>query len=123
MTKRQSRRADRSVAFAKNLTALMTEKGMSVREAALAAGVSPSTIVDWRAGTAGTDYVSLCKLAKALGVSLSYLLTGEDDSRPNGELPSVTELFDDGGFVFDGFAHIKITRLVPKTSKKGNQSL
>lgn len=122
MTKRRIRSAERSLAFAKNLTALMAEKGLSVREAASAASVSPSTIVDWRAGTAGTDYVSLRKLAKALGVSLSYLLTGEDDLRPNGEPPTMAEIFDDGGFVFDGFAHIKITRLVPKTSKKGNQS-
>ena len=103
--------------FSKQLVRLMEERGVGVRDAARTAQVSPSTIVSWRAGALPEDYLAVKRLAKSLGVSLSYLLTGEDDTRPNG-LPAVAEVFDDGGILFDGYARIKIERLIPKKDKK-----
>jgi transcriptional regulator with XRE-family HTH domain len=106
--------------FSKILSKLMDEKGIGVREAARIAEVGPSTVMSWRAGSLPENYVAVKKLAKALGTTLSYLLTGEDDSRPQGSIPSVAEVFDEAGRLFDGYAKITIQKLVPKTTNKKN---
>ena len=100
--------------FAKILRSLMSEKGITVRQAAEVAGVGVSTIDDWRGGALPEDYSAVKKLAHNLGVSFSFLLTGEEDQRGQAMLPSVTEVFDDGGALFDGFAKITIQRLIPR---------
>ena len=100
--------------FAKILRSLMTEKSMTLRQAATIAGVAPSTIDDWRAGALPEDYSAIKRLADGLGVSFSFLLTGENDQKNPNELPSVTEVFADGGALFDGFAKITIQRLIPR---------
>lgn len=105
--------------FSKLLVSLMEERNLGVREAARAAQVSPSTIVSWRSGSLPEDYVAVKRLAKHLGVSLSFILTGEDETRSEG-VPAVSEVFEDGGVFFDGYARIRIERLVPKkTSDRG----
>jgi transcriptional regulator with XRE-family HTH domain len=105
--------------FAKILRSLMTEKGMTVRQAADLAGVGSSTIDDWRGGALPEDYSAVKRLASGLGVSFTFLLTGEEDRREHAILPSVTEVFEDGGALFDGFAKITIQRLIPR--KKGQE--
>ena len=91
----------------------MAEKGLTVRETAKLAGVSSSTLDGWRAGTAPDNYLAVKKLSKTLGVSFSFLLTGENDY-PSESQPSVAEVFSDGGSLFDGYAKITIQRLIPK---------
>jgi transcriptional regulator with XRE-family HTH domain len=103
--------------FAKILRSLMAEKGLTVRRTAELTGISPSTIDDWRGGALPEDYSAVKRLANNLGVSFSFLLTGEEDQRSPGALPAVTEVFEDGGELFDGYAKITIQRLVPR--KKG----
>lgn len=102
--------------FAKTLIALMAENKLRVREAARIAGVGASTIVAWRAGSAPTDFFAVKKLANHFNVSLSFLLIGSEESRID-HPPSITEVFEDGGAIFDGFAKITIQRLIPR--KKG----
>ena len=111
---KQTRKRTGPMPFAKILRSLMTEKGMTIRQAATFAGVAPSTIDDWRAGALPENYVAVKRLAKSLGVSLSFILTGEDDAHDLGHLPSVTEIFEDGGALFDGYAKITIQRLIPR---------
>lgn len=100
--------------FAKILRNLMAEQSMSVRKAADIAGVGTSTIDNWRAGALPEDYSAVKRLARGLGVSLSFILTGEEESERS---PTVTEVFDDGGILFDGYAKINIQRLVPRKKK------
>ncbi|MGE4210116.1 MAG: helix-turn-helix domain-containing protein [Oligoflexales bacterium] len=57
----------------------MQAASLTVREGADIAGVPTSTLQDWRAGRTPTNFKALRNLCKALGVSLSYLLTGEED--------------------------------------------
>lgn len=114
MAKRMDRHRRGPAPFAKILTKLMEEKGLKVREAARIAEVGPSTIVSWRSGALPEDYSAVKRLAKHLGVTLSFILTGEDDSRPDGAPVTVAEVFDDGGMLFDGYAKITIQRLVPR---------
>jgi transcriptional regulator with XRE-family HTH domain len=109
---KKTRRKDQSH-FAKNLRALMAEKKITVRKAADIAGVGVSTIDNWRSGALPEDYAAVKLLAHRLGVSFSFLLTGEDDSAAE-RLPSIAEVFDDAGSLFDGYAKITIQRLVPR---------
>ncbi|MBI4402648.1 MAG: helix-turn-helix transcriptional regulator [Deltaproteobacteria bacterium] len=102
--------------FSTVLVALMDEKGMTVRKAAKIADVGSSTIDSWRRGAQPGNYLAVKKLARALGTTMSFLLTGEDESRPNGITPSVAEAFSDGELVFDGYARVRIQQLVPRNS-------
>ncbi|HMN70016.1 MAG TPA: helix-turn-helix transcriptional regulator [Bdellovibrionales bacterium] len=99
--------------FAKNLTALLEERGITVRDAARNVGVSPSTIVDWKSGVSPTDYEAVRKLAKLLGVSMCYLLTSHEESATSTP-PPISSVFEPGQILFDGIASIKIVALVPK---------
>lgn len=103
--------------FAKLLVDLMKEKNMTVRSAATVAGVGASTIVSWRSGALPEDYRAVKALAQALGVSFSFLLTGEEDDRGT-DAPSMTEVFQDGGSLFDGYAKISIQRLIPRKKEE-----
>lgn len=110
------RKKRKKTPFAANLISLMEEKAIGVREAAKIAGVSPSTVSEWRNGSHPDDYIAVKKLAKTLGTTLSFLLTGEDDNKV--EVPAISEVFTDGGDLFNGFAEIRIKRLIPRDSKK-----
>ena len=115
---KQTRKRTGPTPFAKILRSLMTEKKMTLREAAKLAGVAPSTIDDWRGGALPADYLAVKWLAKGLGVSLSFILTGENDLHDSLHLPSVTEVFEDGGALFDGYAKITIQRLIPRKKEE-----
>ncbi|MBI3555224.1 MAG: hypothetical protein HY074_03035 [Deltaproteobacteria bacterium] len=116
---KKMKRAEKGVStFSKILTTLMAEKEVGVREAARIAGVGPSTLVSWRAGALPEDYIAVRKLAHHFGVTLGYLLTGEDDTRPADGIPAISEVFQDGGILFDGYAKILVQRLVPKLNDK-----
>lgn len=108
--------------FGKNLTHLLEEKQISVREAARIAHVSSSTIVDWKSGTHPTDFLAIRRLSQALGVTLSFLLTGEEEIRTNHPMP-VSAVFDPGEVIFDGYALIKIESLLPKRVKPKGEGL
>lgn len=101
--------------FAKRLSALMKEKGLTVRDAAKIASVGPSTIDDWKSGTTPADYLAVKRLAKHFGIGFELLLTGEDSNTVGGYSPS--DFFEDGGELFDGYAKISIQRLIPKQKK------
>lgn len=112
----------RDMTFARNLLSLMEERRVGVRELAKRAGTSPANISDYRAGVAPSDFKLVARIAKELGVTMSFLLTGaEDEAEPAANSPSITEVFDDGGSLFDGYARISIQRLIPRSSK-GNKS-
>jgi transcriptional regulator with XRE-family HTH domain len=103
--------------FASRLNQLMQERQMTVREAALQAGVATSTVQNWRSGHLPTDFSAIRRLAQALDFSFSFLLTGEDDCRPRSRTPSITECFVDDGVLFDGYARVTIHKLSPVGEK------
>lgn len=95
----------------------MTQKGVGVREAAGIAGVSPSTISDWRAGVAPDNYEAVAKLAEFFGTSMAFMLLGRHETHLAEGARSVVGVFEDAGVIFDGFAKITIQRLVPREKK------
>lgn len=109
-------RTNRPSIFGKNLTSLLEERELSVREAARIAGVSSSTIVDWKSGSQPTDFDAVLKLAKTLSVSMCYLLTGEED-HVGSQPPPISAVFDKGEVLYNGIASIKIVALIPKGPK------
>ena len=102
--------------FSNRLSRLMQDKKVTIRSLSEATGVPRSTIQDWRSGVQPTDFVGLRHVARYLGSSLSHLLTGEDDDIANS--PSVSQVFKEGEFLFDGFAKISIQRLIPRNNSE-----
>lgn len=99
--------------FAQRLKKLLSEKDISLRKAAKIAEVSPGTLTNWTSNGTPKDFKAVKKLADALGTSMSFLLIGEDDSRPWGNA-QVTEAFEESRPLFDGYAKITITELLPR---------
>ncbi len=104
--------------FATQLSSLMSEKGITIREAALAAGVSPSTLMGWRTGSTPTDLLAVKRLASKLCVSTIWLLTGEHDdqvtTRPVDASSVGQQHFHEGEVFFDGYAKLIVQKLIPK---------
>ena len=57
---------------------LLRERGITPYQVFKATGVSQSTLSDWKNGKSRPKTEKLIKIAKFLGVSVEYLLTGEE---------------------------------------------
>ena len=69
--------------FAKRLCFLMDEHNTTVKELSNIAGVSRSTLSNWRADSIPTDFQACLKIANHFGVSFCFLMTGqEQDTKP-----------------------------------------
>ena len=100
--------------FATNLSLLLKEHNLSLRDAGAVAGVSKSTIADWCSGVDPCgNYVAILKLAQRLGVSLTFLLTGIR------EKPSMDDVFEMGDYLYEGPVVIQIRKLVPRKKDEG----
>lgn len=78
--------------------------------------IPPSTISAWRNGAIGSDYHALKTIAKCLGISLSYLLTGEEEVRSSDQ--TVEEMFEEGEIVYSGYAKVSVLSLIPRKKTK-----
>lgn len=107
--------------FTRILNSVLKEKRVTVRAAAEMAGVGASTIMSWKAGALPEDYVAVQRLAEGLGLTLSFMLTGKDDSRKKESTPAIAEVFDEDDFLFDGYAKITVQRLIPRKMKDGRK--
>ena len=101
--------------FRHRLTTLLESRGLTVRQVAKMVGVPASTIQSWKTGARPSDFFALRKLAIVLNTSLSFLLTGEDDTRDPGFELTIADVLADGGELFDGIAEIRIRRLIPRS--------
>lgn len=99
--------------FARRLNQLMAERKMTVRAAAQHAKVATSTVQNWRSGHIPSDFMAVKRLADALAVSFSFLLTGEEDMHSSTRQPSVSECFSFDEMIFDGYARLTIQKMYP----------
>jgi len=68
--------------FRENLKAELVYSGMPVKELASRSGVNKKTVDSYLGNRGYTPSVEAAvKIAKALGVSVEYLVTGKDDSK------------------------------------------
>lgn len=99
------------------LKAVLKEKGISARKASTLAGVSHSVLDSWTSGATPKDLHAVKKLADSLQISFSWLLIGEHES--GNHKPTMAEFFSETPY-FDGYAHIRIDRLIPKREDEEN---
>ena len=100
--------------WGKRLSAVLKEKTISFRRAAILAKVAPSVIDSWSGGASPTDIQAVKRLCDALDISFTWLLTGTYDKGIHN--PCLTELFEELPY-FDGLARIRIDRLILKADK------
>lgn len=110
-----ARKAAKKSSLGPILTSLLGEKGLTNREAAKIAGVSATSIQDWKSGVSPTDFRALARLADHFGIPLRFLLTGDLERDANGRVLTLSEVLSDGGEVFSGICEVKIRRLIPRT--------
>jgi len=97
--------------WGQRLKSVLAERKISLRKAAAIAGVSPSVMDSWTSGATPSDMLAVKKLSDSLGVSFSWLLTGQPDSV--GDSISLQEHFEEAT-IFNGLARIKIEKLTPR---------
>lgn len=97
--------------WGQRLKSVLNERKISLRKAAAMAGVSPSVMDSWTSGATPSDLLAVKALSNSLGVSFSWLLTGEPDS--GGDSISIHEYFEEFT-LFNGLARIKIEKLIPR---------
>ena len=102
--------------FAKNLNRLIQERGLSHRVVSQLANVSQSTLAGWTAGDSPSDLSKVAALAKALGVSFSYLCLGLEND-PSADDIVIEDLYDEEPVAFQGLFRIQATKLVRKNKK------
>ena len=101
--------------FAKNLKAILAERGLSQKAAAEVAGVTPATLNDWLAGAVPSDHIAVQKLCRAMDCSFEWLLTGAESKLDPLKL-SMSELFEsENDPSFSGIFEISARRLRRKT--------
>ena len=94
---------------------VLDEKSVSLREVSRICDVSPSVVSGWiNKGNSPTNLMGIKKLSDQLEVSFSWLVTGTYESGVN--QPSIAEIFNETPY-FDGYARIRIDRLIPKKGK------
>ncbi|MGK5087041.1 helix-turn-helix transcriptional regulator [Bdellovibrionota bacterium FG-2] len=103
--------------FAKNLKAVLAERGVSQKVAAELAGVTPATLNDWLGGTQPSDSIAVQRLCRALKADFEWILTGEK-SRIEGKDLSLSELFEiQDDPAFSGIFMIEAKRLKKRISE------
>ena len=95
--------------FPKMLKKLLKDRSITQKQAASLAGVTESVLSDWISGCAPQNLIAVKRLAKSLGVSVSYLLFGESD---DGFKISLEELIKaEDAPVMSGLYKIELTKI------------
>lgn len=75
----------------KNYEILKNAKGVTDYAVAKACGLGKSTFSDWKSGRATPGIKKLQKIADYFGVSIEFLLTGQDSEKQAGSLLDLTD--------------------------------
>jgi transcriptional regulator with XRE-family HTH domain len=95
--------------FSKMLRKLLKDRSITQKQAASLAGVTESVLSDWISGCAPQNLIAVRRLAKSLGVSVSYLLFGESD---DGFKISLEELIKtEDAPVISGLYRLELTKI------------
>jgi transcriptional regulator with XRE-family HTH domain len=102
--------------FASILSAIMKDRGLSLKAVAGMADVGSPVVSSWLNGAVPHDPKAVQRLARGLQISFEHLLTGEITEPTIGAL-SLQELFREEN-AFSGLYRIEAKRLVRKTVSK-----
>lgn len=109
---RSSNRSKENHEFNKRLSELIKKKGTTVLGLSKETEIPKSTLQDWTTNTVPTDFKAAARLARSLGVSLCYLLTGEEEVHGT----DLEHLYDRDAVLIDGLAEVRIVRIIPRKS-------
>ncbi|MEK7066093.1 MAG: helix-turn-helix transcriptional regulator [Patescibacteria group bacterium] len=111
----KKRKATGSLKLSSNLSKIMTERKLTLKEVGHLAGVSISVVESWLSGANPHDLHSVDQLSQKLGVPFKRLLLGIDEviDAPT----TLNHLFDENE-LFEGLVRLKVTRLNPKKNKE-----
>lgn len=70
---------------------LLNERGLKNADIARATGISNMTLSDWKRGVSTPKQDKLMKIADCLGVSVDYLMTGEEKEPSLSDQPDLWE--------------------------------
>ena len=97
--------------LSKFILKLVNEEKVSLKRLAEIAGVAPSVMQGWKDGATPCETLpALKKLCNHYGYALSFALTGTADEIDQPD-PLKNYIEDE---LFDGFARIKIMKLIPR---------
>lgn len=114
--KRKKNKSNLDEHWGYRLQKVMAEKDLSQRDVADICKTSVSVVSAWiKKGSSPADLNAIKELVDNMKVSFTWLLTGAYES--GATQPSVTEIFEESPY-FDGYARIRIDRLIPKKGKK-----
>ena len=70
---------------------LLVERGVTAYRVAKETGISPATLSDWKTGKSKPKQDKLIKIADYFGVTVDYLMTGQDNSPTEPQLTKKDE--------------------------------
>lgn len=100
----------KKVKLADILNELMKQRSISSRALSKATGVPQSTLSHLLSGRSSQKPEHLLEIAKHFGVSMEYLIFGEDQQTPTLESVLTEE-------VFSGWLRVKIERAIPNKKR------
>lgn len=110
----KKRKATGSLMLSSNLSKIMKERRLTLKEVSHLAGVSISVVESWLSGANPHDLHSIDRLSQKLGIPFKRLLLGVDETV---DVPtSLNQLFDESE-LFEGLVKLKVTKLKPKNKE------
>jgi transcriptional regulator with XRE-family HTH domain len=73
--------AEMSTQIGRILSGIIKERRLTLKEIAMETGVPATTLAEWQANRTPKNPAQVRAVAKYLGISLHYLLFGEEDSQ------------------------------------------
>ncbi len=104
----------RKLRISQVLRTLLAERGLSVRQLSKETGIPQSTLSSYLAGRALSNPLQVSAVAQYLGVSLDYLLFGEEPLASSLESILTEE-------VFSGWLKVKVERAIPTKRRNGSK--
>ena len=98
------------------LAQLLKDRGLSAREVSRKTGIPQSTFNNYLSGRGPQNPEQILVLAQYFGVSMEFLLFGDDTLRA----PTLDEVLTEG--VFEGWLKVRIDRAIPNMRKGGGKS-
>ncbi len=92
------------------LRAIMRDRGLKLADIAKMAGVSVSVAGDWTADVFPSDMNKVKTLADQLGISFTYLVTGQSEERKFKNSFQLVEMLTEGEPI-EGFYKISVQKL------------
>lgn len=107
--------------FSETLTRLLKGRGLTAKAVCAATGIPSSTLSEWTSGRTPKLSEDLLKLSKFLGVSLEFLVSGEEPEVEllDGLLKSAQEQFVS---IHNGVYRIRVEKFVGPSKSKSNKT-